>query len=120
MRGPFPNKRGLPDVDPPVPSPILGQIVIVLPGVPVQLAENVPAVVGVPPTLRLTLPKLMSVIEKLHDCENAATALSHTKEMKMKKILTSIAMGQSKFAFLFQLRNRMLSHMLYLRPLPSS
>jgi hypothetical protein len=106
VRGPLPNKRGLPDVDPPVPSPILGQMVMVLPGVPVQLAENVPAVVGVPPTLRLTLPKLMSVIEKLQDWDKAALALNHTKQTRMKKSLTSIAVVQLKFAFLFQLGNR--------------
>ena len=65
---PFFNKRGEPLLEPPVPSPILGQIVTVALGVPEQVAVRVPLVGGVPPGAILILPKLMFEIEKLQTC----------------------------------------------------
>ena len=94
MRGPLASRRGLPAVDPPVPSPILGQIVIVLLGVPVQFAVIVPEVVEVPPTVKFTLPKLMSVIVKLQDWALAGPAIKTDKSAIMPKYLRGILMGQ--------------------------
>ena len=65
---PFFIKRGEPLVEPPVPSPMLGQIVIVFPGVPEQVAVSVPLVGGAPPDPMLILPKLILEIVKLQTC----------------------------------------------------
>lgn len=94
MRGPLASRRGLPAVDPPVPSPIFGQIVIVLLGVPVQLAVKVPDVVEAPPTLKFTLPKLMSVIAKLQDWALAVPAIKTDKSAIIPKHLRGILMAQ--------------------------
>ena len=56
-----------PAFDPPVPSPILGQMVMLLLALPVQDAVNVPVVAGAPPTPKFTLPKSIVVMLKLQD-----------------------------------------------------
>ena len=91
------SSRGFPDVEPPVPSPMFGQIVIVLFGVPVQLALNVPVVDGVPPRLKFTLPKLMSVKLKLQDWALAKWVIKNIITKEMRNNLKDIAMAQSRF-----------------------
>lgn len=71
---------------------------MVLLGVPVQMAVNVPDVRGVPPTLKLTLPKFISVIVKLHDCAKVDPAEKSQAINITKTNLTDIAAVQSKFA----------------------
>ena len=93
------KRRGLPAFELPVPSPIFGQIVIVLFGVPVQLAVNVPDVAEVPPTLKFTLPKLMSVIAKLQDWAEAVPADKTPKSAEITIGLSGIAKAQQMFAF---------------------
>ena len=102
-RGPLPINRGLPEFDPLVPSPIFGQMVIVLFGVPLQLAVNIPDVDGVPPTLKFTLPKFMSVIEKLQDCANDAHVKKAVAIKMAAMCFISIAMGLLMFEFLCRL-----------------
>ena len=65
---PFFKRRGEPLVEPAVPSPMLGQMVMVLPPVPEHEAVKVPLVGGVPPGPMLIFPKLKLVIAKLHTC----------------------------------------------------
>ena len=91
------SSRGFPDVEPPVPSPMFGQIVIVLLGVPVQLAVNVPVVDGAPPTPKFTLPKLMLVIVKLQDWALAKWVTKNIITKEMRNNLKDIAMAQSRF-----------------------
>ena len=93
---------GLPDVDPPVPSPKFGHIVIVLLGAPVQFAVNMPVVDGAPPTLALMLPKLMSVIEKLQDWALAEIELTKIERHKTRKNLKGIAVAQSMFGLVLR------------------
>ena len=91
------SSRGFPDVEPPVPSPMFGQIVIVLFGAPVQLAVNVPVVDGAPPTPKFTLPKLMSVKLKLQDWALAKWVIKNIITKEMRNNLKDIAMAQSRF-----------------------
>ena len=93
---------GLPDVDPPVPSPMLGHIVIVLLGAPVQFAVKVPVVEGAPPTLALMLPKLMSVNVKLQDWALAEIELTKIEIHKKTKNLKGIEVAQSMFGSALQ------------------
>ena len=62
---PFFKSRGEPLFEPPVPSPMFGQIVMVRPAMPEQVAVKVPVVGAVPPGPILILPKLKLEIAKL-------------------------------------------------------
>ena len=87
---PFFIRRGEPLVEPPVPSPMLGQIVIVFPGVPEHVAVSVPLVGGVPPGPMLMLPKLIFVMEKLQTCALAGAYWNRKANMIANSKLAGI------------------------------
>ena len=77
-------------MEPPVPSPMLGQIVIVAPGVPEQVAVSVPLVGGAPPGPMLILPKLILEIVKLQTCALAGAYCNRKAVMMANTNLAGI------------------------------
>src|SRR5262249_47248651 len=69
-------KRGSPLVDPPLPSPMLGQTRTVTLWLPVQVADRVAVVSTVALAVWSTVPKLTVVMEKLQLADLASAAVA--------------------------------------------
>ena len=71
---------------------MLGQIVIVFPGVPEHVAVSVPLVGGAPPGPMLILPKLILEIEKLQTCALAGVYCNRKAIMMAKSNLAGMSL----------------------------